>query len=1325
MTSRLTRIKSFLAPPVFPDDQDKTRTARVLNTLLLAMMLFLIFAGAIVVPFVFVEKLYNGLVTLAFFLAVAAARWLMQRGRVRLASLMVVATIWIIFTVFLLFAGGMTSIAAVFYVTGTVMAGLLLGTRAALINALACILAGLVMVILESSGHFPPRLFPVPALVGWVDLTLSLLLTTAVLSLVLGSLKDALALARRQAEERKKAEEVQRRERDLLDRITETSPAGITVVNRQGIITFANAQAERVLGLTRDEITQRTHNAPEWRITDYDGNPFPDEHLPFQRVLDTGQPVRDVRHAIEWPDGRQVLLSINAAPLLDETGGTDGIVAIIEDVTEQAQAEKALQESRARLQSIFRAAPVGIGLVSNRRLLRVNDRICEMLGRTRDELVGKSARVLYASDEDYEYVGREKYVQIRERGTGTVETHWQRKDGEILDILLSSTPLDTTDLSAGVTFTALDITERKRAGEALQISEIRFRSLIEQTTDAVFCYEYDPPIPTDLPLEEQVERFYQGVLVECNDVCARAYGATHADEVTGRKLTDLFGTVPSSLDNFFRTFIRNGYRVVDEEGTEVLEDGTRRYYLNNGHGVVENGEHVRVWGTFRDITNRKRAESQREAALEALRQSEELFRMLFEHAPIGMAITDLEGHYRRVNQALCRTLGYTEEELLSLNIGQVTPAEDLPANMALRSQALRGDRSSFDLEKRFIAKSGEIVHALLQVTLVRDAQGQPVHFVGQVVDITERKRAEEAQRRHAQQLEALRQVGLEIAAELNLTDLLHSIVSRAIELLEGTSGGLYLYRPEQEVLEWVVAVGPGVASLGTILQRGEGLSGKVWERGEPLTVSNYQAWPGRSERYEGYPIQSVVGVPVRWGEEFLGVLDVLADAPRAFSPADTELLTLFAAQAAIAVKNAQLFEAERERRQEAEALRRASLALGSTLDSGQVLSQLAEQVRQVVPYDCANVMQIEDGVARIVHQWGYDQVGTTEAVATLRLPVNDFPYLREMLMTRRPCVIPDTWADPDWVRLEPIHWIRSWIATPIVLADQVIGVLSLDSSTPGFYHSEHAHLLAAFAAHAAAAIHNATLYEDLQERMAELQQAQSQLVQSAKMAAIGELSAGVAHELNNPLTSVLGFAELLLRDRDQDDATTENLSIIVHEAHRARDIVRNLLDFSRQTESFQRKADINEALGETLNLLRRQLRINHIELKEDFAQNLPLLPLAVGRIKQVFLNLITNALYAMPQGGTLTVSSRQVADEVAVRFADTGMGIPAQKLERIFEPFFTTKPVGQGTGLGLSVSLGIVQEHGGRITVESQVDEGSTFTVWFPVDTTMEVQSGR
>jgi signal transduction histidine kinase len=362
-------------------------------------------------------------------------------------------------------------------------------------------------------------------------------------------------------------------------------------------------------------------------------------------------------------------------------------------------------------------------------------------------------------------------------------------------------------------------------------------------------------------------------------------------------------------------------------------------------------------------------------------------------------------------------------------------------------------------------------------------------------------------------------------------------------------------------------------------------------------------------------------------------------------------------------------------------------------------------------------------MAYITHHRGYDEPGTVEQIEALRLPVDEFSTLQYMFTSHRPLVISDTRDDPRWTLLEPLGWIRSFASAPIIVRDAVIAFFGLESRTPGFYAEEHTSLLEAFAAHAAVAIENSRLLVEARAAYAELKRAQSQLIQSAKMAAVGELAAGVAHELNNPLTSVLGFAELLIWNADPDDPESQDLTVIIEEARRARDIVRRLLDFSRQTEFYRERADLNQILGETLDLLRRQMEHSGVWLAEQFAPDLPPLRLDIGSMKQVFLNILANALYAMPQGGELTVRSERAGDEVAIRFTDTGVGISAENLARIFDPFFTTKPVGKGTGLGLSVSLGIVQEHGGRITVESQGQsgEGSTFTVWLPIEAEREV----
>jgi two-component system NtrC family sensor kinase len=214
------------------------------------------------------------------------------------------------------------------------------------------------------------------------------------------------------------------------------------------------------------------------------------------------------------------------------------------------------------------------------------------------------------------------------------------------------------------------------------------------------------------------------------------------------------------------------------------------------------------------------------------------------------------------------------------------------------------------------------------------------------------------------------------------------------------------------------------------------------------------------------------------------------------------------------------------------------------------------------------------------------------------------------------------------------------------------------------------------------------------------------------------MAAGIAHELNNPLTSVIGFVELALEELPSDSDHYGDLDLALREAQRAREVVRHLLDFSRQSGSIRAQVDLNELLREVLKLLKHQFQTAGVDVQLEFGDLLPV-STNPNQIKQVALNLLQNAYQAMPGGGCVTIRtgmdspSRQ--RNVYFSVSDTGEGIPPEAIERIFEPFFTTRGVGHGTGLGLSVSYGIVLSHGGHIDVKSEVGQGSTFTVWLPL----------
>jgi two-component system NtrC family sensor kinase len=235
------------------------------------------------------------------------------------------------------------------------------------------------------------------------------------------------------------------------------------------------------------------------------------------------------------------------------------------------------------------------------------------------------------------------------------------------------------------------------------------------------------------------------------------------------------------------------------------------------------------------------------------------------------------------------------------------------------------------------------------------------------------------------------------------------------------------------------------------------------------------------------------------------------------------------------------------------------------------------------------------------------------------------------------------------------------------------------------------------------------------EREEMLKQAtRQQIGRSEQLASVGRLAAGVAHEINNPLTGVLAFADMLSEKENLDDQDRDDVAVILRETKRVREIVRGLLDFARETPFVQKPLDLNDVIRQTLRLLGKRDAFQNICIVEDLAEHLPQVCVDQNQIQQVLLNLMLNACEAMPDGGTLLVSSTAVDAQVVARVTDTGHGIDKQHLDLIFEPFFTTKPVGKGTGLGLSVSYGILQQHGGTLEVESEIGKGSTFVVTLP-----------
>ncbi len=244
-----------------------------------------------------------------------------------------------------------------------------------------------------------------------------------------------------------------------------------------------------------------------------------------------------------------------------------------------------------------------------------------------------------------------------------------------------------------------------------------------------------------------------------------------------------------------------------------------------------------------------------------------------------------------------------------------------------------------------------------------------------------------------------------------------------------------------------------------------------------------------------------------------------------------------------------------------------------------------------------------------------------------------------------------------------------------------------------------------------------TLEQRVQERTQELQQVQDQLIRAGKMAALGELAAGVAHEINNPLTGVLTFSSLMLKKTDENHPWKRDLENIVQQTTRCRNIVRGLLDFARQRKPDKKEWDIHALIERTLTLVENQARFQNIKIVKEFKPDMPLLFVDGDQIQQVFMNIVINAADAMGNdGGTLAIKTDVNNGVAEISFMDTGCGMPKEHLSKLFTPFFTTKETGKGTGLGLAISYGIIQSHGGEIEADSEPGKGSTFRIKLPIE---------
>jgi PAS domain S-box-containing protein len=404
------------------------------------------------------------------------------------------------------------------------------------------------------------------------------------------------------------------------------------------------------------------------------------------------------------------------------------------------QARDTAQDKEATLQSIFRAAPIGIGMVSNRVIKRANDRLCEMLGYSPAELIDQSAELVYPSREEFEWVGKEKYNQIRKRGFGTVETRWQCKDGTVLEILLSSAPLDPEDLEAGVTFTALDITRRKRTENALRETSEKYKELADSLPQIVF--------ETDI----------EGNITFTNQNAFNLIGYNENELKKGINALQLM--IPEDHERARQNIKRvlRGEQVPDSEYTALRKDGGTFPIIVHAVRIIHDNKPAGMRGIIIDLTERKQAEDR-------LHESEERFRTALEANPDPFVLYDMEGRVIFFNPAFTRLFGWTLEEQLGKKMDQFVPEKSWLETRKMVETVMAGKRLAAT-ETNCYTKDGKLIPVIISGASYLDRDGLPAGTIINLRDISEQKRLQ-SQLQKAQRMEAIGTLAGGIAHDFN------------------------------------------------------------------------------------------------------------------------------------------------------------------------------------------------------------------------------------------------------------------------------------------------------------------------------------------------------------------------------------------------------------------------------------------------------------------------------------------------------------------------------------------------------------------------------
>ena len=566
-------------------------------------------------------------------------------------------------------------------------------------------------------------------------------------------------------------------------------------------------------------------------------------------------------------------------------------------------------------------------------------------------------------------------------------------------------------------------------------------------------------------------------------------------------------------------------------------------------------------------------------------------------------------------------------------------------------------------------------------------------------------------------------IALSEAERIGLSNILQLIVDSAKKLIPGAEQAvIHILDAEKELLkpEAIAGFQEDVTHVEVRMHAGQGVAGQVIAGGETINVADVFSDARFLKPEVPFRFRSLMVAPVGRGSQKLGTISVQSKLTNAFTQSDSDLLRALGNQAAIALENADLLENTQQALRETNALYRISQGLVS-LNAQELLEDAVNLLQTNFGYYHVQVYIVDPESGDFILQAGSGEIGKAMKAQDYRLPAGS-GIVGHTAETLAPFFTNNVDEVLFFVRNPLLPETRSEMTVPVRVGFQLLGILDLQQAPPKLFTPRDQQLVSAMADQLAVALQKAELYENLQKSLQQEQTIRSQLVQSERLALVGRLLASVSHELNNPLQAIQNALFLLKEEKNLSTQASQDLDVILSEAERMAALIERLRSAYRpmRVTDFQ-PIQINSLIEDVYALISTHMR--HKDIAFEFIPEPHLRPVSgiSDQLRQVVLNLLLNAVEVMKPGGQLLVETRNLIEQNEVIFSvkDSGPGIELEILPRIFDPFITSKHT--GTGLGLTITRDILEQHRGRIEAENHPDGGAVFYVWLPVYQTERV----